>query len=121
MTYFRPHFMMPALGENPRTHDPPMTNGGLNSYDQALDLGQSQQNSLQKQQAAQAAAAAAQHKAQHTTIKHEQVDHSRYGFDQVNYSGSQPSTEKKKDDQKYACDQCSYVATQKSSLSRHKQ
>lgn len=77
MTYFRPHFMMPALGENPRTHDPPMTNGWLNSYDQALDLGQSQQNSLQKQQAAQAAAAAAQHKAQHTTIKHEQVDHSR--------------------------------------------
>ena len=76
MTYFRPHFMMPALGENPRTHDPPMTNGWLNSYDQALDLGQSQQNSLQKQQAAQAAAAA-QHKAQHTTIKHEQVDHSR--------------------------------------------
>jgi len=116
MTYFRPHFMMPALGENPRTHDPPMTNGWLNSYDQALDLGQNQQNAMkQNQHKAQAA--------QHTTIKHEQVDHSRYGFDQVNYSaGSQPSTVKKKPDEtKYACDQCSYVATQKSSLSRHKQ
>lgn len=75
---------MPALGENPRTHDPPMTNGWLNSYDQALDLGQSQQNSLQKQQqAAQAAAAAAQHKAQHTTIKHEQIDHSRWSVSQA--------------------------------------
>ena len=80
---------MPALGENPRTHDPPMTNGWLNSYDQALDLGQSQQNSLQKQQqAAQAAAAAAQHKAQHTTIKHEQIDHSRWSVSSASVTES---------------------------------
>ena len=48
---------------------------------------------------------------------------SRYGFDQVNYSGGQPSSIKpqEKKDPKYACDQCSYIATQKSSLTRHKQ
>merc|ERR1719510_627890 len=43
MTYFRPHFMVPALGDgNARAHDPPaMTNGFFNGYpDQALDLGQ---------------------------------------------------------------------------------
>ena len=48
----------------------------------------------------------------------------RYGFDQVNYSGGQPSSIKPpqdKKDPKYACDQCSYIATQKSSLTRHKQ
>ena len=33
---------------------------------------------------------------QHKTIKHEQVDQARYGFDQINYSGGQPSTVKKK-------------------------
>ena len=50
-----------------------------------------------------------------------QVDQSRYGFDQVNYSSNPPSTEKKKEEpeRKYPCDQCSYIATQKSSLSRH--
>jgi len=125
MTYFRPHFMVPALGDgNARAHDPPaaMTNGFFNGYpDQALDLGQNQQNQLKSQQQ--------QHKPtpqpapqQHTTIKHEQVDQSRYGFDQVNYSSNPPSTEKKKEEpeRKYPCDQCSYIATQKSSLSRHK-
>merc|ERR1719150_874561 len=76
-----------------------MTNGFFNGYpDQALDLGQNQQNQLKSQQP--------QHKPspqpapqQHTTIKHEQVDQSRYGFDQVNYSSNPPSTEKKKENQ----------------------
>ena len=117
MTYFRPHFMMPAPGDG--THDvlgngagPPMQRAHpaqpwwLN-YDQALDLGPNQQNKIQ-------------HQPQHKIIKHEQVDQTKYGFDQVNYSAGQPSIVKKKEDQKYACDQCEYVATQKSSLSRHK-
>ena len=51
------------------------------------------------------------------------IGFSRYGFDQVNYSGGQPSSIKpqEKKDPKNACDQCSYIATQKGSLTRHKQ
>merc|ERR1719192_2368479 len=98
-----------------------MTNGFFNGYpDQALDLGQNQQTQIKNQQQ--------QHKPtpqpapqQHTTIKHEQVDQSRYGFDQVNYSSNPPSTEKKKEEpeRKFPCDQCSYQATQLTSLKRH--
>jgi len=124
MTYFRPHFMMPGAppGTVSEAHDP--TNNGVPSasayaklqrdhasnpwwlnYDQALDLQSNQQNTMHKPK----------------QIKHEDA---RYGFDQVNYSGSQPSTVKKtvveKHEPKYACDQCEYVATQKSSLNRHK-
>ena len=139
MTYFRPHFMMPGPGEA-AAHEP-ATNGASASayeklqrghtsqpwwlnYDQALDLGQ---NNTSQQKATVTI-----NTQQHKTIKHEQVDQARYGFDQVNYSGGQPSSIKKKEEGgvtaggtqvalvKYACDQCSYVATQKSSLSRHK-
>ena len=55
----------------------------------------------------------------------------RYGFDQVNCSAGQPSSIKPQpaepqqqtiqDKRKHPCDQCSYIATQKSSLIRHKQ
>lgn len=124
MTYFRPHFMMPPGNE---AHEAP-TNGASASayaklqrdhasnpwwlnYDQALDLQSTQQNSVKTV-------------VQHKPIKHEQVDQARYGFDQINYSGGQPSSLKvqKKTDEgvKYNCDQCEYQATQKSSLNRHK-
>jgi len=107
MTYFRPHFMMPPSNEAPWL-----------SYDQALNLQSPQQNNVN--------AVNLQHKP--IPIKHEQVDQARYGFDQINYSGGQPSSlkvEKKTEETpqqiKFNCDQCDYQATQKSSLNRHKQ
>jgi hypothetical protein len=144
MTYFRPHFMAgmvpPTLGEMPtvRTYDPPITNGWPNAYDQALDLGQNQQNSIKQAQQAQRPPPQRPPPPQQPqqppppqpqqVIKREQVDQTRYGFEpQVNYSiNSQPppSAMKKKVEEeptiKYGCDLCSYVATQRSSLSRHK-
>ena len=120
MTYFRPHFMMPPPGEH--MNENPVNGASASAYDklqrghtsqpwwlnydQALDLQSTQQNTIKPQQ---------------KPIKHEQVDQARYGFDQVNYSGGQPSSIRKKDEiTKYSCDQCEYQATQKSSLNRHK-
>ena len=96
MTYFRPHFMMPPAGNVNEAHDT-TTNGASASayaklqrdhasnpwwlnYDQALDLQATQQNTVKPQ-----------HKAP-PIVKHEQVDQARYGFDQINYSASQPSS-----------------------------
>jgi KRAB domain-containing zinc finger protein len=94
-----------------------MTNNWLNNYEQALDLGQ-QQHIAKPPQAHQS----------HQTIKHEHIAPPSYNFDQLNYSGSQASSQqsnvksivKKEEGKRFACDLCSYVATQRSSLSRHK-
>jgi predicted RNA-binding Zn-ribbon protein involved in translation (DUF1610 family) len=120
MSYFPPHFMMAG-----RTEPENLANGATAyaaatkhvsqpwwlNYDQALDL-----------------QAPTQHKPMQmpVQIKHEHGDQARYGFDQVNCSGGQPSSVNSKknhgaSDKKYPCDQCGYAATQKSSLIRHKQ
>ena len=120
MSYFPPHFMMPGRQDMPEN----LANGAsayaaaakahasnpwwLN-YDQALDLQATPQQHKPMQMPVQ--------------VKHEQVEQAtRYGFDQVNYSGaSLPSSIKEKTEKKYPCDSCSYIATQRSSLIRHKQ
>jgi len=144
MTYFRPHFMMAPAGQAAEAHAPEPNGASASAYeklqrghtsqpwwlnyDQALDLQAPQQNSVkQPPPQVQRQAQPAQVQVQHKTIKHEQVEQARYGFDQVNYSGGQPSsikpqkTENGGDAKRFGCDECSYVATQRSSLQRHKQ
>ena len=126
MSYFPPHFMMAGRQDMPENlvangasayaaaakH---VSNPWWLNYDQALDL----------QQAPQA------HKPMQMPVQIKQEHHppqdqghgQRYGFDQVNCSAGQPSSIQKqeKEKQKYPCDKCDYIATQKSSLVRHKQ
>jgi KRAB domain-containing zinc finger protein len=116
MSYFPPHFMMPGRQDVPEN----LANGATAyaaaakhvpqpwwlNYDQALDL-QAQPQHKPMQMPVQ--------------IKHEHGDQARYGFDQVNCNGGQPTSVKQKTEKKYPCDQCGYHATQKSSLMRHKQ
>jgi len=127
MSYFPPHFMMAGRQDMPENlvangasayaaaakH---VSNPWWLNYDQALDLQAPQQHKPMQMP---------------VQIKHEHIPDQgqRYGFDQVNCSAGQPSSLKSQppepqpppEKRKYPCEQCSYVATQKSSLIRHKQ
>ena len=131
MSYFPPHFMMAGRQDMPEN----LVSNGASAYaaaakhvsnpwwlnyDQALDLQAPQQHKPMQMPV--------QIKHEHNPDPHQGQ---RYGFDQVNCSAGQPSSLKPQpaepqqqtiqDKRKHPCDQCSYIATQKSSLIRHKQ
>jgi len=135
MSYFPPHFMMAGRQDMPENlvangasayaaaakH---VSNPWWLNYDQALDLQQAPQAHKPMQMPVQI-------KQEHHPPPHDQGQGQRYGFDQVNCSAGQPSSIKQqpgqdrtgqdKEKSKYPCDKCDYVATQKSSLVRHRQ